>query len=235
MFCLVSLTTMVGQTNAIEVNYSLTLKPIKSQAPNAEFVKSIVKSLKPYEDRITYQLIVNQGLSRFKTKPIMDSDLNPGLLPSLQLHADANTVYYQNQQDEYYYKFLHSRSFSGIVIKDHFKKFNWRIDNQKIKTILGYKCYLATASFSADGIKKNIKVWFSPKININSGPMYYNGLPGLILAYQDRHRYLEAKKISFNSIKTIKQPKVEQYYTEDEFLKLVKNKMKRFGFDPSKK
>ncbi len=65
------------------------------------------------------------------------------------------------------------------------------------KKIGDYICYKATTIVENHRkIKSEIVVWFTPEIPFQYGPKNYGGLPGLILALQERGHYFYAKKIN---------------------------------------
>jgi len=53
----------------------------------------------------------------------------------------------------------------------------WKIENDRDSTILGYSCIRATTTFHG----RNYIAWFTPEIPISEGPWKLSGLPGLIL------------------------------------------------------
>ncbi|MGE5356109.1 MAG: GLPGLI family protein [Deltaproteobacteria bacterium] len=64
------------------------------------------------------------------------------------------------------------------LINDHINHPKWKILNN-LKEVAGHICMNATAF---DTIKKqNIEAWFALDIPVSWGPVFYSGLPGLIL------------------------------------------------------
>lgn len=57
----------------------------------------------------------------------------------------------------------------------------WDIVGDSVKTILGYRCTLATTSFKG----RTWRAWFTEDIPLDNGPWKLCGLPGLILSAQD--------------------------------------------------
>lgn len=62
--------------------------------------------------------------------------------------------------------------------------FNWKITNTT-KTLLGYKCQLATLTYKG----RDYKAWFSTAIPIQDGPWKFYGLPGLIFKIADTQNH----------------------------------------------
>lgn len=72
--------------------------------------------------------------------------------------------------------------------------YKWKIDKQKIKTILGLKCFYATAI--VDG-NYYYSAWYTEEIGISDGPMDFGfQLPGLILVLVDEKTNKTYKAIS---------------------------------------
>ncbi|MDR0661656.1 MAG: GLPGLI family protein [Prevotellaceae bacterium] len=59
--------------------------------------------------------------------------------------------------------------------------FDWNIDNNSKKTILGLSCIKATCHFAG----RDYEAWFTTEIPIIDGPYKFNGLPGLIVRVAD--------------------------------------------------
>ncbi|NRD18543.1 GLPGLI family protein [Winogradskyella eckloniae] len=118
---------------------------------------------------------------------------------------------------EYWYKQL-------AVIVD--LKDKWEIDFKKTKTIDGYKCYyakyLGENVWWDYGSDKPTYAWFTTEIPMPYGPLYFNGLPGLIIEMNVENVRYTAKKISFedtyeNKLQPIDLSKHKQY-TDEEFI-----------------
>ncbi|MGY0408060.1 MAG: GLPGLI family protein [Polaribacter sp.] len=67
-----------------------------------------------------------------------------------------------------------------VQIEEKLPKFNWKIKN-KTKTILGYKCQLATLNYKG----RSYVTWFSKDVPLQNGPWKFGGLPGLIFEIKD--------------------------------------------------
>lgn len=104
----------------------------------------------------------------------------------------------------------------------------WKLSGNH-KTILNYHCQ--EAEMEIDG--KKIKAWFCPSIPISIGPGKYGDLPGLILAVNidDGQNVITAKSIDLKPIdkKLLKKPKKGKKVTDEEFKKIVEEKMKEMG------
>lgn len=64
------------------------------------------------------------------------------------------------------------------------------------KTILGYKCQLATTSFAG----RNYMAWYVLEIPISEGPYKFHGLPGLILEIYDSNNHYHFKAVGITKL-----------------------------------
>ncbi|WP_405563615.1 GLPGLI family protein [Polaribacter sp. Asnod6-C07] len=108
----------------------------------------------------------------------------------------------------------------SFLISYDFQK--WEL-TQNFRIINGYKCYLAKSETIGEN-KKTILAWYTNDIPTTFGPMFYSGLPGLILELDDGTLSYKAKKIKLNNKKKIL---IEEKgngisITREEFLKLAK-------------
>jgi len=126
----------------------------------------------------------------------------------------------------------------AIVILPKKKYDNWKILKEN-KVILGYRCYKATTSYESidkhgDPMEVQVIAWFTPEINISSGPIDLEGLPGLILEGYTNPRYIfQAQKIETEKnlenkiIKPESKTKLSQNEYDDkvrEVIKIIKNR-----------
>lgn len=65
------------------------------------------------------------------------------------------------------------------VIEDSLPEFKWTLEEEE-KVVLGYKCKRAVAKNPID-LMITYDVWYTDEIPLPIGPLYLNGLPGLIL------------------------------------------------------
>jgi GLPGLI family protein len=225
VFCFGCLTSLVGQSKHLQIEYSLNLKLLNDVSSSTELVNTIIKNIKPYQDRLSYVLKLDENQSTFYGKSFLESDLNPQVASQLKLHSGFDEVYYQSSQDNYFIIQFTSRAFSGIVIKNKKIDFDWQISKSNQKIILGYKCFYAETSFEIGRDKYYIEAWFTPEINANLGPKNLRGLPGVILAFEENNKkYFEAKEISESKQSRVKIPEFKSTMTYNEFTNfLIKN------------
>lgn len=60
----------------------------------------------------------------------------------------------------------------------------WRIEPNRVKHILGYRCQQATTCYAG----RRYVAWFTRSIPVSDGPYKFQGLPGLILRVEDTRK-----------------------------------------------
>jgi len=126
--------------------------------------------------------------------------------------------------------FIQDQEFYGktFLVKDSIQSIAWKISDET-KTIGNYKCTKATAmiptanlswyKFSWGELRNKKKAedegdneipmtevtaWYSPQIPVSSGPLEYQGLPGLILEVNDGETTMLCSKLIMNPKEKIK-------------------------------
>lgn len=108
---------------------------------------------------------------------------------------------------------------------------DWELINET-KTIGNYTCYKAITTEKlydrrGQGNYYNRKViaWYTPKIPINYGPKYYNGLPGLVLQVKRSEFTLTATNLEFNpeneDVKINRIGKADNVISQEEYFERV--------------
>ncbi|PRP67339.1 GLPGLI family protein [Nonlabens agnitus] len=88
------------------------------------------------------------------------------------------------------------RRFKRLVVADYNTN-KWKIGNEA-KIIAGYSCLKATKKLSFTeypNLDRDLEVWFTPDIAVDSGLRDAIGLPGLILYYNDQQWEFVASEI----------------------------------------
>ena len=88
-----------------------------------------------------------------------------------------------------------------------------------------------TSFFHKDEMKRyhiRVSVWFTEEIPYSYGPNNFNGLPGLVLKYEDIYFDYVAKKISLKKVQIPKMPDNYPTYTSEEYRELWEKEMKNF-------
>ncbi|WP_146941240.1 GLPGLI family protein [Chryseobacterium hagamense] len=132
--------------------------------------------------------------------------LDPGALPRSKVkhnvYKDEIKTYISNYLGKNYYTY------------ESPDKLNWKINNNSISTIGGYKCYKAIVE--AGG--KKFVAWFTYDIPISDGPYKFRGLPGLILKLNEINNYINFELISVNKKSLPIEQKKGITVTKDQYL-----------------
>ncbi|HPG06923.1 MAG TPA: GLPGLI family protein [Saprospiraceae bacterium] len=143
--------------------------------------------------------------------------------------APPQDILYENLADA---RFIEQKEFLGkkFLIKDALPTFEWKLTG-KSKQILDYPCQEAILQDTS----KNVVAWFSPMIPWQLGPGKYAGLPGLILEIiqDDGQRVLTATSVELSEpAVAIEVPDKGKEVTQEEYDKIVEEKMKEMGGRP---
>ena len=115
-----------------------------------------------------------------------------------------------------------------FLIESDLKAPDWKITGNQ-KKILSYPCQEATRQDS----DRKITVWFTAAIPISYGPSSYTGLPGLVLevSINDGDQTIIATSVKPGEVNAalIVKPKEGKKVTQEEFKKIVAEKMKEMG------
>ncbi|MFQ3181183.1 MAG: GLPGLI family protein [Polaribacter sp.] len=107
--------------------------------------------------------------------------------------AGGDNKYYKNTKTKEY--FNESSTFGELLLIEIEPK-KWKI-TQESKKIGNYLCYKAIDIASENKKVKPI-VWFTPQIPVSFGPLYYSGLPGLVILVEMSKRTISASEIILN-------------------------------------
>jgi len=113
-----------------------------------------------------------------------------------------------------------------FLIQSEYKPTKWH-KTSEVKKIGDYFCQLATFRDTS----KTIQAWFTPQIPVAVGPEKYGDLPGLIvlLIVDEGKTIFSLKDIEFKQIEEIKPPTKGKKVTQEEYDKIVEEKMKSRG------
>jgi GLPGLI family protein len=107
-------------------------------------------------------------------------------------------------------------------------EYSWKIHAGEQRDILGHTCVKAT--YMKDTTL--VTAWYTPKLNVPSGPGGYNGLPGLILALSEGENkvYLATKIFEdFAEAPEVVKPTKGDKVTREKFNQIREEKMKEMG------
>jgi GLPGLI family protein len=130
-------------------------------------------------------------------------------------------------------KVIEQRDFMNriFLVEKDLSGTDWKITGNQ-KNILGYNCIEATKTDTAG--KKTV-AWFAPSIPVGGGPADLRDLPGMILEADINNgtRVYTAKSIEALSLTDVKiqKPKEGKQVSEDEYKKVVAEKMKEMGIE----
>jgi GLPGLI family protein len=141
--------------------------------------------------------------------------------PENKIYCDLSTKTMTQQRDFMQRKFLIESPIDGS---------GWKLTGKQ-KMVLNYPCMEAVHVDSID----TVSAWYTPVIPISSGPMDHIGLPGMVL---EVHINNDTEVIMATSVSKevdaslIKKPKDGKKVTQEEFDKIVAEKMAEMGVQP---
>ncbi|TXD83900.1 GLPGLI family protein [Subsaximicrobium wynnwilliamsii] len=173
-------------------------------------------------DSDLYELSFNRQEANFQVIPFVENDINPYLK-----RAVSPGIYYSNLKEDFKLHQLFAYD-DYYLIRQNANVYVWNISKEK-KKIGDYTCYKATTTIeNGRTIKTEITAWFTPEIPFRFGPKNYGGLPGLILALEERGHYFYAKKIVLKQEeKKVKIPHKGKQVSQTEFTEIGRAVMKQ--------
>lgn len=192
-----------SQSNSIEVIYKQKMikNPIDTAGVKPGDYKLIMfeemESVKNVLTNVEYLLKANQNEAVFSYQDFMENDANPTMMNAI-LASSADGKFYNNITEEKY--FWQTQTYEGeyyrIITSD--KNDEWKI-SAETKKIGEFICRKATKEILLNNrLPIEVTAWFSPEIPFPFGPKGYGGLPGLIIALDERGFYFYADKIRIN-------------------------------------
>ena len=146
-----------------------------------------------------------------------------GSIQIMMVESDIESKLYTDHKNNIS---LDQQGFMGkaFVIDKPVAKIKWKITPEKVK-YLDYECMKATMT-DEEGVE--VVAWFAPAIPVKAGPSGYGQLPGAILMLSKGDKDLEIKALSVDlkEVDTIEKPDEGKKVTEEEFDKIVEEKMK---------
>lgn len=140
-----------------------------------------------------------------------------------------------------YFEYYLNKAANEVVVQREFMGKNYLINKQltiapwkfsdETKTILGYSC--KQAFYTAEDTKQTVTAWYTDQLRPFLGPNTYNTLPGAVLALDinNEEQVFVATNIEFKKLKKndIKIPKGGEPTTDEEFKKMMDEKIKQMG------
>jgi GLPGLI family protein len=225
-------------TNVIyKAKYATENYQVGAATANAAQINEIEKMYIESYPKLEYKLIFDNEQSIFTTIDKMEfaKDMYCKLA---QTSINTNSAFYINFKTK---QKINQFDFQGHKsnINVSREKFDWVITRES-SIIQGLKSYKATtqktnpAGFGEPATTMGVEAWFTPEIPTSTGPVGFEGLPGLILSVSYNNIIVYASKIEKNISAEIKPPFAmktfdsEEAFTKD-FEKIfdeIKNKSK---------
>lgn len=231
ILCFLKTLFAVSQHQSIQVSYKeiMIKNPIDtSGAGQKNYKKDMfreVESLKDMIENVTYSLKANKNESLFTADDFMENDINPTLKEAI-LISSADGKFYSNKEENIsFWQVNDGRKYYRITNENITQ--GWKITNET-KKIGEYLCYKATNKILLNNkVPVEVVAWFVPEIPFSFGPKGYGGLPGLIIALNERGFYFYVDKIKFYKKKlSIEKPNKGELVSPDEYEKLIHNIIK---------
>jgi len=113
------------------------------------------------------------------------------------------------------------------LVKGDLGRFNWTIGSESVD-IEGFSCRQATLT---SGSGKLTRAWFTEDIAIPDGPMFYHGLPGLILKVEMGNMEIAATTVRMRDKLEINRPTVGKLVSKEEMNRITKEQINQQNAD----
>ena len=200
---------------------------IKLEGEAAQFADML-----PKERKSEKVLFFNEKATLFEDGVDVSNDMNAQHAEGVVIRmggSGQNKIYTDLATN----KLIDQRDFMNRVflVEKEIPEMGWKVTGNQ-KQILGYTCMEAVNQDTA-GIRT--VVWFTPAINIKSGPAGFCNLPGMILEADINAgtRTYIAKAVDIDDAQAIKvtKPKEGKKVTDAEYKAIVSEKMKEMGVE----
>ena len=158
----------------------------------------------PYVELI---LLIKGKTSKFYTESIMpfeNRDMQSGYNAAL-VSANGKRVFYKENNAKFIFEDIDGKNYKILANTEKYN--SWEI-TKEYKMILGYKCFKAKMEYKTydkymEPLWVPVEAWFTPEISVSTGPLDFDGLPGLILeaTWDKRIIYFATKIESREDIK----------------------------------
>jgi len=207
------------------INYQETMK-LNIELDDAPAGVDLAGML-PTSRSVGKQLIFNDNESIYVDHGEAPEDTeissDDGSIQIMLVESDIENRLYTDHQNKVS---LDQQGFMGraFVIDRPVSKIKWKITPEKVK-YLDYECMKATMT-DEEGVET--VAWFAPAIPVKAGPAGYGQLPGaiLMLSKGDQDLEIKATSVELKEVEEIKKPDEGKKVSEEEFDKIVEEKMK---------
>lgn len=220
VFCILSIVMAQGQKSG-EIEYKITVNVHKFMTGEMEQYKSFVPEFKTSHKLLRFN--ENQSIYEKKEMEVTTAEGHGhggpfGGEADNKRHTDLKTKTVLKKVDAFGKTYL---------VTGDIESFKWKITG-KSKKIKGLPCISAEYSDTA----MTYTAWFTPTMPVQLGPEGYGALPGLILEMvnQDSSIVIETVNLDKRAVldDEIKKPTKGKEMTQEEFEKLVADKIKEF-------
>lgn len=216
-----------AQSNSGKVVYKETINlaaAMKGVELDGELAAQLADIL-PKEQVLIRELHFSPEASLYTTAPKKEEKYNPGNGIKIDMHMPEEKIYHDIKKGEV----VEQREFMSrkFLITGGDKKNTWKMTGKQ-KKILNYPCQQATMTKDSTAII----AWFTPAIQVSTGPRELNGLPGLVLeASIDEMFTITATSVEPGAVDKAKlvKPTEGKKMTREQFEKLMKEKAKEMG------
>ena len=166
---------------------------------------------------LSFVLKFNTNESVYSCNEIVPDETVSDFIFSTSVSLGGDGIYYRNVKQKYLLQAFEFKNNEKVRMTIPYNNIKWKITNETA-TYLGHKIIKAVSG-------KYHVAWFAPDIPVPFGPDEYGGLPGLILKYNYRTRWIEAVEIKWKKepIK-IERPTEGELKTEQELLEYYRRK-----------
>lgn len=229
-----STTILFAQNKTLKIVYKEKMleNPIDTTGSKPSNFKKIMyhqmEKVRKTLDNVSYTLLANEKEAIFQYDDFLESDINGNKMDAI-MASSADGSFYTNIQS--YTNLWQIRGAHGdyVRIKEPEKLKNWKIWQEQ-KIVNGYVCYKATQKVLLNNrVEIIVEAWFTPDIPHPFGPKGYGGLPGLIIALNERGFYFYVDKITTqkngNRIKEVKKGEIVSWEEYDKILKKLRSNL----------
>lgn len=235
IFCFVVINVNGQNRNGIITYKKIKLKKIftedkKERLGEKRFKKfsKIEKAMDESYQFLNFTLKVKNNESIFKVQNFLETPKHRFL--KFAMGSEGKGVYYNSKKERIRQKNSFGEYFLILYPKPPLK---WKLLNEtkKIGNYLSYKATIVEKVKTGKGIKEYLIVaWYTPKINIQFGPIGFSGLPGLILELERNGVKYYVSNIELNPKKAIKinKPSKGKIIKRDDYSDLAIKSMKDY-------
>lgn len=207
------------------ITYELKVNLHRRLPPDREDMKKMIPEFRSSSE----QLFFNETESLYK--PLIEDDpdeFDNGGGMKIKM-ARPYYEFYLNSDDK---QVISQKEFMGknYLITSVLELAPWKFSDES-KTIQGYEC--RQAYYTNEETKQTITAWYTNEIRLFLGPTTYNTLPGTVLAVDinNEEQVFLATKIELRALKKneLKVPKGGEAISQDDFRKMMDEKMKEMG------